>query len=261
MRAPNRSLTVALALASVWVAACKGEAPVTKKADPASETPPAIAAPTGEPGATQIAAPMPPAAPRPIPPPLSSDAELHVIGIQMGAHAPDADTRPWWAKCGSDRSSEAAADCHRRYAGQRAKGYASVNVTLTGVPLVLALMGGEPVEWTVNIEPGARVEKVILAGSYAQEIAGIDRTIPIEIHGPHFSCESCTQIGQGFAAYDENSQQYPVVMRRLKQITGRSPSTIQFARQAGTGAFYVSTTLVHYTQLPETFRRWEAPPQ
>ena len=122
MRITNRSLTVALVLASVWVAACKGEAPVAKKTDPASETPPAIAAPTVEAAATQLAAPMPAGpSPRAIPPPLSSDAELHVIGVQMGAHPPDADTRPWWAKCGSDRSSEAAADCHRRHAGQRAK--------------------------------------------------------------------------------------------------------------------------------------------
>jgi len=258
MARTNRFLTVALAITSIGLAACKAEAPVSKRADPSDATLPSMVASTVESAAAESAAPAPVASSQPVVPSPSPDAELHVIGIQMGAHPSGTDTRPWWQKCGSDRSSAAAADCHRRYAGQRAKGFASVNVTVTGVPLILALMGGEPVEWAVNIEPGARVEKVILAGSYQQEIVGVDRTIPIEIHGPHFSCESCTQIGQGFAAYDENSQQYPFVMRRLKQITGRSPSSVQFARQAGTGPFYVSTTLVHYTQLPDTFRRWEA---
>lgn len=244
-------LVAELVLLVACLAACQAEAPITEKTNLSTPTAPTLEV-SSTPPPVSVAPPPTAAA---FPPP---EAELHVIGIQAGAFPPGTDTRPWWKKCGGDPSKPPSAECHQRFAGQREKSLAAVNVTYTGAPVILALMGANPVEWAVNVDPGATVTKVILAGPYRQEII-VDRSIPVEVHGPHFSCESCTQLGgHGFAAYDESTREYAFVMRRLRELTGRLPSSVQLARQAN-GPLYVSSTLTHYAHLPETFRKWESP--
>jgi hypothetical protein len=183
-------------------------------------------------------------------------AELHVISVGNGLYPPGTDTRPWWAKCKDDPAVTSDKDCHEKYSGIHAKSFVTVNITYTAAPVILALMGSEPVEWTVNVDPAVKLKRVILAGQYKQEIKGIDKSIPIEIynHQP-FSCENCTQVGRGFYGYDVGTGDYMSAMKRLHKITGKLPSSVQLTQNGET--FYVSPTVKPYSELPAEFKRWE----
>lgn len=58
-------------------------------------------------------------------------------------------------------------------------GTVSVQIQRQEKPIVLALSAYEPVNWQLNLEPGVKVEKIILNGYYRQTVSGVSG-IPIE---------------------------------------------------------------------------------
>lgn len=203
------------------------------------------------------AAAVPDGRPAPAAKPAAPPAALHVVSIQRGSYPPGTDTRPWWAKCKDDPSIPEA-ECHARYASLRTTGQTAVAVTYTAAPVVLALLGSDPVEWTIDVAPGVVLEKVILAGQYRQELKGLPPGVPVEVYNREsYGCETCTQVGPGFHGHDPNSGEYRQAMQRLRTIAGRLPASLQASVEGN--RFTVSATVKPYSELPPEFRAWETP--
>jgi len=205
--------------------------------------------------ASQAGAPA--EAPAPSAKPAAPPAELHVVSIQRGSYPPGTDTRPWWAKC-KDDPSIAESECHAKYASLRTKGQTEVAITYNAAPVVLALLGADPVEWTIEVAPGVVLQKVILAGQYRQELKGLPPGVPVEVHNREsYGCETCTQVGPGFHGYDPNSGEYRQAMQRLRTLAGQLPASLQASVEGK--RFTVSATVKPYSELPPEFRTWETP--
>lgn len=58
-------------------------------------------------------------------------------------------------------------------------GIVDININRQDKPIILALSAYEPVEWKLNLEPGVKVEKIILNGYHDQKISGVSG-IPID---------------------------------------------------------------------------------
>jgi hypothetical protein len=60
-------------------------------------------------------------------------------------------------------------------------GRPSIRVSYTGAPLVIVLCAYEGTHWTIEVDPGARLERVILGGYHPQTIEGVPDEVPV--HG------------------------------------------------------------------------------
>jgi hypothetical protein len=204
-------------LALLWpvvlLTGCDSHAP------PSKDGPAAAAVPGGSPASsTKLAAPP---------------GELHVVSIQRGSYPPGTDDRPWWAKC-KDDPSISESECHKKFASLQTKGQTEVAVTYTAAPVILALLGSDPVEWTIDVAPGVVLQKVILAGQYRQELKGLPPRVPVEVYNREsYGCETCTQAGPGFHGHDPNTGEYRQAMQRLRTVAGPAPCipSGQFRRQ------------------------------
>lgn len=189
--------------------------------------------------------------------PAAPPGELHVVSIQRGSYPPGTDDRPWWAKC-KDDPSMSDSECHKKFASLRTKGQTEVAVTYTAAPVVLALLGSDPVEWTIDVAPGVVLQKVILAGQYRQELKGLPPRVPVEVYNREsYGCETCTQAGPGFHGYDPNSGEYRQAMQRLRTVAGQLPASLQASAEGN--RFTVSATVKPYSELPPEYRAWETP--
>lgn len=233
-----KALPPVLLLSLVSLAGCGDHPPPGDKA-PASSAVPAVAV-------EQAAEP-----------PALQEPELHVVSVQRGTYPPGTDTRPWWAKC-KDDPSISESQCHSKYASLRTTGHAEVSVSYTAAPVVLALLGSDPVEWTVNVAPGVVLRKVILAGQYPQTLKGLPQGIPVEVHNRQsYGCDTCSQVGPGFHGHDPASGEYRQAMQQLRTIAGRLPASLQVSAEGG--AFSVSPSVMPYAEMLPAFRAWEAP--
>jgi hypothetical protein len=62
--------------------------------------------------------------------------------------------------------------------GNHPTGTATVHVRRT-VPHVLVLSSYEPTQWTLDVAPGARIERIILNGYHAQTLSGVPAGVPV----------------------------------------------------------------------------------
>ncbi|MGK7900718.1 MAG: hypothetical protein AB4352_04760 [Hormoscilla sp.] len=115
---------------------------------------------------------------------------------------------------------EARSD-HR--AGYHPTGLVEVKVQRQEKPIILALSAYEPVHWNVTLEPGVKVEYIILNGYHQQSISGVDG-VPVDkyIHrgirsrSGHFSYKWL------------NSLEYkPLLVQRLEQYTRTKLTSFQ----------------------------------
>ena len=133
------------------------------------------------------------------PPPLSENAELHLIGVYQGILPPGEDSRPWWAKCEDPSDQAKMLECHAKYAGQHTTKQIEVTIHDAVNPLALAFMSYEPTRWIVKNPHGARIERVILAGNYEQSVIGIVSGTPLVLHTNKPSqCDGCWQNAESF---------------------------------------------------------------
>lgn len=149
---------------------------------------------------------------------IDPQPELHSIGVYEGS-SPDDDGIPWHQKCGNQSPQQ----CHRAMTQQKRSvgGQVTVNVAVTGKPLILAFSAYDKTQWIVESREGVRIEKVILSGYHAQSITGIPPNTPIEVYThDHSPCDECTQ-GEGYF------YSYQRVPERLEDITGLSASSWQ----------------------------------
>lgn len=90
------------------------------------------------------------------------NGRIHAVGIYHG-HVPDED--------GEHRYSRPRHD--------NPVGDVDIVVSPKPKPIVLLLCSYDPVRWNVQLQPGAKVEKIILSGYHQQEIIGSSRSIPV----------------------------------------------------------------------------------
>jgi hypothetical protein len=108
------------------------------------------------------------------------------------------------------------------YEGARETGNAVVVVRPTDRPVMLALNSYEPVNWTVNLVPGARLKKVIVSGyDAAFPPANIPANVPVEVYS------QATEPSKDFFLYDRREREYPQDLQRLITLAGLPPSTFQ----------------------------------
>ena len=126
------------------------------------------------------------------PAPTSKEAEVHVVGLHKGAKIGNAKT-----------------------------GAATVEVTYTGKPIILALCAYDPVQWTVELAKGAQVKYVIVSGYHDQSVTGLPKDVPISyrVHDQgdrHY-----------FFAHKRDSDDFARAIRVLRDLTASDPTTFQ----------------------------------
>ncbi|HZF34453.1 MAG TPA: lysozyme inhibitor LprI family protein [Candidatus Angelobacter sp.] len=124
---------------------------------------------------------------------LPDKFEVHAVGIYAG-------TEP--------------ADVRLGTGNHEAKG-ATVVVNKPGVPVVLVLMGYDPVVWHVSWTKDTKIAAVIVGSTYKQAVLGIDKATPLQV----YSNEDHTACGS-FYAYTAN-QGLTRANDRIKAITGQ----------------------------------------
>jgi hypothetical protein len=100
-------------------------------------------------------------------------------------------------------------------------GSATVEVRAMGRPVVLVLCAYEPVKWDLRVAPGARLEKVLLAGYYDQEAVGVPAGVPVEEH---------TYAGKSvryFYAHARDAEHYPHMGTMVRKGTGLPVTSFQ----------------------------------
>ncbi len=174
------------------------------------------------------------------------DTEMHLIGVYQGA-PPDGQKRiPWWAKCkdiGLDISDpNAGKKCHELLAGKRETYGVTVSVT-RNTPMVLVLMGYEPILWKITGTGHSNIKKIILGGYYGQDIEGVSKGIPIEVHTHKAShCKQCDRKAGYFYAYKKQSGEYKKAIHFLQVWTGLYPTSFQGAYEEN--SFSVSDSII-----------------
>jgi predicted esterase len=113
-------------------------------------------------------------------------------------------------------------------AKQFSGGEVAIDVRHTARPVVLALTSYYPVTWRVRPAPGARVEKVVVSGYFAQELVGLPPGVPV-VNRSYFPDDGSRRAGGWFYAYKWNSSQYREVVRRLNEMTGLPVASFQEA--------------------------------
>ena len=154
---------------------------------------------------------------------------LHVIGIYRGQTPPGVDDRPWWAKCNDDKKTDGQGttitlptfECHRKYASEQIEKDVVAKVSDNSRPMVLALSAYEMTHWTLVLEKGVKILKIILAGYHSQRVTGQPPDTPIEVYTYDPSpCDRCWQGQQYFYSYKEPPKE-------LKTITDLEVTSFQ----------------------------------
>ena len=99
------------------------------------------------------------------------------------------------------------------------RGAVTVRVIRSNQPIVLVLTAYDPVDWYLQVEPGAQL-KAVLVGSYH----------PANVYGAGDA--QVQQIGRSYA-YDRNSGEFVALQRVVQQWTGKPIGTFQ-GRYEGT---------------------------
>lgn len=153
---------------------------------------------------------------------------LHVIGVHEGQPRPGSDNRPWWAKCKENpETANSQMACHMRYASERTEKDVRVNISDSSRPIVLALSAYDMTLWTVNLQPGVVLKKVILSGYHSQRIVGTPPDMRVETYT--YDPSPCDRCWQG----DKNFYSHSAVPLELKAITGLDAASFQ-GRYVGT---------------------------
>ena len=173
-------------------------------------------------------------------------ARLRAAGDAAGAEALAAELRTFRdAAAGKAAATGAGPEVHAvgvyegmlpggvaRAARTHPVGSVSVEVRDTGRPIVLILSAYQPVKWNVRVAPGAKLEKVLLGGYYAQEAAGLPPGVPVEVS------THATGSAGFFYAYRRGGESYPEFRRAVRERASLPVSTFQ-ARYAYKGPPFV----------------------
>ncbi|MFN3200194.1 MAG: thrombospondin type 3 repeat-containing protein [Bradymonadia bacterium] len=77
---------------------------------------------------------------------------------------------------------------------QHPRGDVDVNITRTGVPMILVMSSYEPTNWRLNLAPGAQVQQIILNGYYTQTVEGHGDIPVLYKHEPGNYFTACAYV-------------------------------------------------------------------
>jgi hypothetical protein len=132
---------------------------------------------------------------------LSGDFDVVAIGVRRGS-AP----------------LEVAIDRSGRDVAQE-----DVVVGDTPKPVVLVLMGDDPIVWRIGRTESARIAGVLATGASRQAVIGLPASVPVTRYSPADGPNACPH----FAAQDKASGEYVRADRRVSELFGRRISTFQ----------------------------------
>lgn len=98
-------------------------------------------------------------------------------------------------------------------------GTAIVRVSDTNGPVTLCVCAYDPVDWTIELDEGVRLERVIVSGSYKQTINGLPKGIPVEGR-----LTDAKNSKYSFSAYT-GAASWARVDQQLRSLTGMSVAT------------------------------------
>jgi hypothetical protein len=99
------------------------------------------------------------------------------------------------------------------------RGRPRVTLTYKGAPLILVLCAYNPTEWTIDVDSGVQLKKVIVSGYHLQQVRGVPEGIPIEIRSH--------EGGDRDWFYADTPLEVQDVSARLKKISGLEATTFQ----------------------------------
>jgi len=104
-----------------------------------------------------------------------------------------------------------------------------VVVGTTPKPVVLVLMGRDPIVWNVGRTEGARIVGVLAEGAYRQAVIGLPKTTPLSTYSSSDGPNAC----QYFRAEKPDGSEYSAVQRRIKELFGRGIGTFMNKKAGG----------------------------
>jgi len=93
----------------------------------------------------------------------------------------------------------------------------------TPKPVVLVLMGEDPIVWRVGRTESARIAGVLATGASRQAVIGLPASVPVTRYSREDGPNACPH----FAARDKASGEFTRADRRVKELFGRRISTFQ----------------------------------
>ena len=104
-----------------------------------------------------------------------------------------------------------------------------VVVGTTPKPIVLILMGQDPIVWNVGRTEGARIAGVLAEGRYRQAVIGLPKTTPLSTYSTSDGPNAC----QYFRAERPDGSEYSAVQRRIRELFGRGIGTFMNKKAGG----------------------------
>lgn len=120
-----------------------------------------------------------------------------------------------------------------------------VVVGTTPKPVVLILMGYDPIVWNIGQTEGARIAGVLAHGYYRQAVIGLPKDTPLTMYSGFDGPNAC----QSVRASSPGGNQYVVAERRIRELFGRGIGT--FMNQKGGARFVVGTVTGDVIHSPD----------
>ncbi len=105
-------------------------------------------------------------------------------------------------------------------------GRVDVEVRRTPRPVILVLTSYLEVDWHIQLAEGARIEKAIVSGYFAQEISGLPANVPV-VNRSYFPDDGSRRKEGWFWAHEWNTPQWRAMVRRLNKLTGLPVASFQ----------------------------------
>jgi len=120
-----------------------------------------------------------------------------------------------------------------------------VVVGRTAKPVVLVLMGYDPIVWNVGQAEGARIAGVLAEGHYRQAVIGLPKSTRLTTYSTSDGANAC----QYFRTEKADGSEYPAVQRRIRELFGRGIDL--FLNKKAGGRFVVGDVSGDVTYAPD----------
>jgi hypothetical protein len=104
-----------------------------------------------------------------------------------------------------------------------------VVVGSTAKPVVLVLMGDEPIVWNVGRTEGARIAGVLAQGQLRQAVIGLPKSTRVTTYSSSDGPNACPS----FRAGTPDSREHTVAQRRIRELFGRGIDTFLYRKAGG----------------------------